>query len=56
MSQRHKYPEDKKALRPLLKDIPLSKSTVSRIVANLKEALRRWRERPLDKERCVYLY
>jgi len=46
----------KKALRPLLKDIPLSKSTVSRIVANLKEELMRWRNRPLDKERCLYLY
>lgn len=36
------------ALRPLLRGVPLSKSTVSRLVASLKEDFQAWLERPLQ--------
>lgn len=44
------------ALQPLLKAAPLSKSTVSRIVATLKEDLQAWEKRPLTELDVVYLY
>jgi putative transposase len=44
------------ALQPLLKAAPLSKSTVSRLVATLKEDLQVWQKRPLAELDVVYLY
>lgn len=46
----------KVALKPLLRDAPLSKSTISRLVARLKESLERWQNRSLQEEPLVYLY
>lgn len=46
----------KVALKPLLQDAPLSKSTISRLVARLKESLERWQSRSLQNEPLVYLY
>jgi putative transposase len=43
-------------LQPLLKAAPLSKSTVSRIVATLTEDLQAWEKRPLTDLEVVYLY
>jgi len=44
------------ALQPLLKDAPLSKSAVSRVVATLKDGLEAWRTRSLADVDAVYLY
>ncbi len=44
------------ALRPLLKDAPLSKSAVSRVVATLQTELAAWRTRSLADVDAVYLY
>src|SRR5947209_7806710 len=44
------------ALRPLLKDAPLSKSAVSRVVATLKTELATWQTRSLADVDAVYLY
>ena len=44
------------ALRPLLRDAPLSKSAVSRIVGTLRGDWERWRQQPLKELRAVYLY
>ena len=44
------------ALQPLLKAAPLSKSTVSRIVATLKDDLQAWTTRSLTDLAVVYLY
>ena len=44
------------ALQPLLKDAPLSKSAVSRVVATLKTELAAWRTRSLADMDTVYLY
>src|SRR2546427_11698442 len=44
------------ALRPLLKDAPLSKSAVSRVVATLKTDLAAWRTRSLADVDAVYLH
>jgi transposase-like protein len=44
------------ALRPLLRDVPLSKSAVSRLVTRLRTGWEEWRTRALAEERCVYLY
>jgi putative transposase len=44
------------ALQPLLKAAPLSKSTVSRIVATLKDDLQAWSTRSLTDLDVVYLY
>jgi putative transposase len=46
----------KVALRPLLKGLPLSKSTVSRMVARLREAREGWMRRDLSEETIVYAY
>jgi transposase-like protein len=46
----------KGALRPLLKKAPLSKSSVSRVVATLKNSLDEWRKRSLEKLEVIYLY
>ena len=46
----------KGALRPLLRNTPLSKSAISRVVERLKAEFERWRTRRLDDENCVYLY
>lgn len=46
----------KVALKPLLRDAPLSKSTISRLVARLKESFERWLNRSLQEEPLVYLY
>jgi transposase-like protein len=46
----------KKALRPLLKNAPLSKSSVSRLVERLKEAFDGWRQMRLDKVTARYVY
>jgi len=44
------------ALRPLLKDAPLSKSAVSRVVTKLKAAFDDWRKQSLKGLDVVYLY
>lgn len=44
------------ALQPLLKAAPLSKSTVSRIVATLKDDLQAWEQRALTDLEVTYLY
>jgi len=44
------------ALQPLLKDAPLSKSAVSRVVATLKTELAVWQTRSLADVDAVYLY
>ena len=46
----------KRALRPLFKNVPLSRSAVSRLISKLKEHFETWQERPLDKESLAYLY
>ncbi|MEW6455583.1 MAG: IS256 family transposase [Acidobacteriota bacterium] len=45
-----------KALRPLLKGTPLSKSTISRLVGRLKEQFEAWQKRPLQDEIIAYFY
>ena len=44
------------ALRPLLRDAPLSKSAVSRVVQTLKAELDAWSKRRLDELDVAYLY
>ena len=46
----------KLALKPLLKGAPLSKSTVSRVVAGLKDQYETWRGRDLSSEALKVLY
>jgi transposase-like protein len=46
----------KAALRPLLKGLPLSKSSVSRLVARLREARETWMRRDLSEEPMAYVY
>jgi transposase-like protein len=46
----------KQALRPLLGDVPLSKSAISRLVARLQEQFDAWRTRSLKEETFVYVY
>jgi len=46
----------KLALKPLLKGAPLSKSTVSRVVAGLKDQYESWRSRDLSGEPLKVLY
>src|SRR5207247_3047954 len=44
------------ALQPLLKDAPLPKSAVSRVVATLKDGLEAWRTRSLADLDVIYVY
>jgi putative transposase len=44
------------ALSPLLRDAPLSKSAVSRVIVTLKSAFDAWKKRPLDGLDVVYMY
>jgi transposase-like protein len=46
----------RRALQPLLKAAPLSKSAVSRVVATLKDGLAAWMARSLTELDVVYLY
>ncbi len=46
----------KGALRPLLKDAPLSRSAVSRIVATLRGSMEAWKRESLADLDAVYLY
>jgi len=46
----------KHALQPLLKGLPLSSSTISRLVGRLKELFEKWQTRSLSDQRFVYLY
>jgi transposase-like protein len=46
----------KQAIRPLLRNSPLSKSAISRLVVQLKEYFEGWRSRRLDGEDIRYLY
>jgi putative transposase len=45
-----------RALKPLLKEAPFSKSVVSGLVQGLKEHLETWKSRSLEKSSFVYLY
>ena len=47
----------KGALRPLLRDAPLSRSAVSRVVGTIKAEAETWRAQPLDELNapCRYL-
>jgi len=45
-----------KALRPLFKGSPLSKSAISRIIVRIREYFDAWRERDLSSEDIRYLY
>lgn len=44
------------ALSPLLRDAPLSKSAVSRVIVTLKGAFDAWKVRPLGELQVAYLY
>lgn len=44
-----------RAIRPLLKDSPLSKSAVSRVTGQLQAYFESWRERDLSGEDIRYL-
>jgi putative transposase len=44
------------ALRPLLKDAPLGRSAISRVVQTLKSELEKWQKRRLDELDVVYVY
>jgi transposase-like protein len=44
------------ALAPLLRDAPLSKSAVSRVIVTLKAAFDAWKKRPLDALDVSYIY
>jgi putative transposase len=46
----------RRALQPLLKGAPLSKSAVSRVMRTLRESFEAWRTRPLDGEPIAYLF
>lgn len=46
----------KGALRPLLKNVPLSRSSVSRLVGSIKGDLEAWRKESLSQQNVVYLY
>lgn len=46
----------KGALRPLLKDAPLSRSAVSRVVGKLKSSFEEWRQRSLEGIDVAYVY
>jgi transposase-like protein len=46
----------KRALKPLLKGTGLSRSSISRINARLKESFNEWRKRDLSEEKIVYLF
>lgn len=46
----------RRALKPLVGDGPLSRSTISRLVQRLETAYTRWRERSLADEALAYLY
>lgn len=45
-----------RALQPLLKGAPLSKSAVSRVMRSLRESFEVWRTRPLGDEPIAYLF
>jgi putative transposase len=45
-----------RALQPLLKGAPLSKSAVSRVMRTLRESFEAWRTRPLEDEPIAYLF
>ncbi len=44
------------ALSPLLRDAPLSKSAVSRVIVTLKAAFEQWKQRPLEELDIAYVY
>ena len=46
----------KQAIRPLLKNAPLSKSAISRLIQRLKEYFEAWRTSPLKGLSTAYLY
>lgn len=46
----------KRALEPLIGDVPLSKSVISGLVKRIKKYLEQWRNRDLSKTRYVYIY
>ncbi len=46
----------RRALQPLLKGAPLSKSAVSRVMRTLRESFEAWRTRPLEEEPIAYLF
>lgn len=46
----------KQAIRPLLRDSPLSKSSISRLVVRLKEYFEAWNSRSLATEDIRYVY
>ena len=46
----------KQAIRPLLKNSPLSKSSVSRVIVSLQEYFEGWSQRDLSGEDIRYLY
>ena len=46
----------KQAIRPLLKDSPLSKSSISRVIVQLQAYFENWQERDLSGEDIRYVY
>lgn len=46
----------KNALKPLLKDVPLSKSSVSRLIATLRQGFEEWMSKSLAEKKIVYVY
>lgn len=46
----------RQAIRPLLRDSPLSKSSISRLIVRLKEFFEAWRRRSLAEEDLAYVF
>ena len=46
----------RQAIRPLLRDSPLSKSSISRLIVRLKEFFEAWRRRSLAAEDLAYVF
>ncbi len=46
----------RRALAPMLKDAPLSKSSVSRVITELKRDFEKWRARSLSEHRIAHLF
>jgi len=46
----------KNALKPMLKGVPLSKSSISRLIASLRQGFEEWMSKSLADKKIVYVY
>lgn len=46
----------KNALKPLLKGVPLSKSSISRLIATLRQGFEEWMSKSLADKKIMYMY